>query len=118
MFVVLVAQTSRITYYSIMERDKQEYEKIDTLEIDIALKLSQIEGCFKFLHHMNFDDDEQPHLFDKPRNETERQSIKNNLARVQELREMYRALISKHRIVHDPVPAVQIAKGTLTTKTI
>lgn len=99
-----------------MERDKQEYEKIDTLEIDIALKLSQIEGCFKFLHHMNFDDDEQP--INKPRNETERQSIKNNLARVQEVRDMYRALICKHRIVHDPVPAVQIARGTLTTKTI
>jgi len=101
-----------------MERDKQEYEKIDTLEIDIALKLSQIEGCFKFLHHMNFDDDERP--VDKPRNETERQSIKNNLARVQELREMYRALIRKHRIVHDPVPGVQIANpGCMQpTKTI
>ena len=101
-----------------MERDKQEYEKIDTLEIDIALKLSQIEGCFKFLHHMNFDDGARP--VDKPRNETERQSILNNLKRVQEIREMYRALIRKHRIVHDPVPGVQIANpGCMQpTKTI
>jgi len=107
LFVVLVAQTSEFAYHNIMERDKQEYENIDTLEIDIALKLAQIEGCFKFLHHMNFDDDEQP--VDKPRNETERQSIKNNLTRVQELREMYRTLIRKHRIVSETTPAVQIA---------
>ena len=90
-----------------MERNTIDYENIDTLEIDIAIKLSQIEGCFKFLHHMNFDDDEQP--IDKPRNETERQSIKNNLARVQQLREMYRALTRKHRIVSTITPAVQIA---------
>jgi hypothetical protein len=77
------------------KRDPNEYKDIDTLEIDIALKLSQMEGCFKFLHHMNFDDDEQP--VDKPRNETERQSIKNNLRRVQEVREMYRTLLRKHR---------------------
>ena len=89
------------------KRDPNEYKDIDTLEIDIALKLSQMEGCFKFLHHMNFDDDEQP--VDKPRNETERQSIKNNLRRVQELREMYRTLLRKHRIVSSTSPAVQIA---------
>ena len=91
-----------------MERDTNDYNDIDTLEIDIAIKLSQIEGCFKFLHHMNFDDDEQP--VNKPRNETERQSILNNLTRVQEVREMYRTLIRKHRIVSDTAPAVQIAK--------
>ena len=90
-----------------MERDTDEYIDIDTLEIDIAIMLSQIEGCFKFLHHMNFDDDERP--VDKPRNETERQSILNNLTRVQDLRVMYRALIRKHRIVSETAPAVQIA---------
>ena len=90
-----------------MERDKQDYEDIDTLEIDIAIKLSQIEGCFKFLHHMNFGDGDQP--VDKPRNETERQSILNNLTRVQQLRVMYRTLCRKHRIVSETAPAVQIA---------
>lgn len=103
MFVVLVAQTCEFAYYCIMERDKQEYEKIDTLEIDIALKLSQMEGCFKFLHYMNFEKE------DAPRNETERQSVENNLRRVQEVREMYRTLLRKHRIVSKPSPAVQIA---------
>lgn len=73
------------------------------LEIDIALKLSQLEGCFKFLDYMNND---KQHA---PRNETERQSITTNLKRVREIREMYRTLIRKHKIVREDVPAVQIA---------
>lgn len=88
------------------ERDPNDYNNIDTLEIDLALKLSQLEGCFKFLYYMNFD--EYGESTDKPRNETERQSVKRNLERVKEVREMYRTLIRKHRIVHDPVPGVQI----------
>jgi hypothetical protein len=86
-----------------MERDTNDYNDTDTLEIDIALKLSQMEGCFKFLHYINFEKQ------DAPRNETERQSIENNLRRVQEVREMYRTLIRKHRIVSNTGPAVQIA---------
>lgn len=101
--MVLVAQTSNRTYYSIMERDTNDYNNIDTLEIDLALKLSQIEGCFKFLYYMNFEKE------DAPRNETERQSVENNLRRVQEVREMYRKLIRKHKIVSESSPAVQIA---------
>ena len=85
------------------QRDTQDYNDTDTLEIDIALKLSMIEGCFKFLHYINFDKQ------DAPRNETERQSIKNNLERVQDLRELYRTLLRKHKIVSTTVPAVQIA---------
>ena len=85
------------------ERDSNDYNDTDTLEIDIALKLSQMEGCFKFLWHMNIERE------DAPRNETERQSIENNLRRVQEVREMYRTLLRKHRIVSTPSPAVQIA---------
>ena len=85
------------------ERDPNDYNDIDTLEIDIALKLSQMEGCFKFLWHMNVERE------DAPRNETERQSIENNLRRVQEVREMYRTLLRKHKIVNTTVPAVQIA---------
>ena len=87
------------------ERDSNDHNDTDTLEIDIALKLSQIEGCFKFLHYINFEKD------DMPRNETERQSIKNNLARVQEVREMYRTLLRKHKIVSKPSPAVKIANS-------
>jgi hypothetical protein len=87
------------------ERDSNDHNDIDTLEIDIALKLSQIEGCFKFLHYINFEKD------DMPRNETERQSIENNLARVQEVREMYRTLLRKHKIVSEPSPAVKIANS-------
>ena len=89
------------------EKDCNDHKDTDTLEIDIAIKLSQLEGCFRFLHHMNFDDDEQP--IDKPRNETERQSVLNNLRRTQELREMYRTLLRKHQIVSSTTPAVQIA---------
>ena len=85
------------------KRDPNEYKDIDTLEIDIALKLSQMEGCFKFLWHMNVERE------DAPRNETERQSIENNLRRVKEVREMYRTLLRKHRIVSTTSPAVQIA---------
>ena len=90
-------------YYCIMERDTNDYNDTDTLEIDIALKLSQMEGCFKFLHYINIE------KTDEPRNETERQSIANNLRRVQQVREMYRTLLRKHKIVGKPSPAVQIA---------
>ena len=86
-----------------MERDTNDYKDIDTLEIDIALKLSQIEGCLRFLWHMNVERE------DAPRNETERQSVENNLQRVQDVREMYRTLLRKHRIVSAAAPAVQIA---------
>ena len=85
------------------ENDTNDYNDTDTLEIDIALKLSQMEGCFKFLWHMNVERE------DAPRNETERQSIENNLQRVQEVREMYRTLLRKHRIACTTSPAVQIA---------
>lgn len=63
------------------------------LEIDIALKLSQLEGCLKFLNHMH---NHKQHR--APRNETERRSIITNLKRVQETRDMYRTLIRKHKI--------------------
>lgn len=76
------------------ERNPNDYNDTDTLEIDIALKLSQMEGCFKFLWYMNVEKE------DAPRNETERQSIENNLERVKEVRELYRTLLRKHRIVH------------------
>ena len=86
-----------------MERDTNDYKDTDMLEIDIALKLSQMEGCFKFLRYINFEKE------DAPRSETERQSIENNLRRVQEVRELYRTLLRKHRIVSNTGPAVQIA---------
>lgn len=97
------------------ERDPNDYNDTDTLEIDLALKLSQLEGCFKFLYYMNYDEYGEP--ADKPRNETERQSINTNLARVKEVREMYRALIRKHKIVGMTSPAVQIANPGCMTPT-
>jgi hypothetical protein len=63
------------------------------LEVDFAIKLAQLEGCMKFLHYMNFDDD--GNVIERPRNETERQSIVNNLKRVQELRDMYKTINHK-----------------------
>jgi len=75
------------------KKSPKNYNDTDTLEIDIALKLSQMEGCLRFLHYINFEKE------DMPRNETERQSITNNLVRVQEVREMYRTLLRKHRII-------------------
>ena len=93
------------------ERDTNDHNDTDTLEMEIALKLSQLEGCFKFLHYINFEKE------DMPRNETERQSINTNLARVKEVREMYRTLLRKHKIVGTTSPAVQIANPGCMTPT-
>jgi len=73
-------------------------------EIELSIKLSQLEGAFKFLDHVN------NQLEEAPRNVTERETVKRNLARVQECRELFKQIISKHRIEHDTVPAVQIQK--------
>lgn len=83
-----------------MERDNNN---TDTLEMDIALKISQIEGCLKLLHYINFE------KIDTPRNETERQCVKDNLERVQQLRGLYKTLLHKHEIVRDPWISAQIA---------
>lgn len=83
-----------------MERTK-DYN--GCLEIDFALKMSQLEGCFKFLDYMNND------KVDAPRNETERQIITTNLKRIRECREMYRTILRKHNIVRDSNDVVQIA---------
>lgn len=77
------------------------------LEMDIAVKLSQLEGCLKFLYHMNFDEYGEP--VDKPRNETERQSVLKNLTRVKMLRSMYKTLLQNNPSIRTNVPAVQIA---------
>jgi predicted ATPase len=73
-------------------------------EIELSIKLSQLEGAFKFLDHVN------NQLEEAPRNVTERETVKRNLARVQECRELFKQIISKHRIEPDSVPAVQIQK--------
>jgi hypothetical protein len=73
-------------------------------EIELSIKLSQLEGAFKFLDHLN------NQSTDAPRNVTERETVKRNLERVQECRQLYKQVINKHRIEHDPVPAVQIQK--------
>ena len=92
-----------------MERDKGHTRYP---ELELGLKLSQLEGCFKFLTHMNID------LIDAPRNVTEQETVKRNLKRVQECRELYREILKTHVNIQQPVHGVQIAKGTLTTKTI
>lgn len=71
-------------------------------ELELSLKLSQLEGCLKFLNYLNNE------VEDVPRNETEKQSIKRNLDRVIECRQLFKQIVNKHRIEHDPVPAVQI----------
>ena len=73
-------------------------------ELELSLKLSQLEGAFKFLDHMNNE------LSDAPRNTTERETVIRNLTRVQECRVLFKEIVNKHRIKHDHVPAVQIAK--------
>ena len=73
-------------------------------ELELSIKLSQLEGAFKFLDHVN------NALQDAPRNVTERETIKRNLDRVQECRELFKVIVNKHRIKHDPVPAIQIQK--------
>lgn len=64
-------------------------------EMELSVKLSQIEGCLKFLHYMNFD--EHGDVVERPRNETERQSIKNNLERVRECRSLLKRILNGHK---------------------
>lgn len=74
-------------------------------ELELSLKLSQLEGAFKFLVHMNNE------LSDVPRNTTERETVIRNLTRIQECRALFKEIVNKHKIKHDRVPAVQIAKS-------
>lgn len=77
-------------------------------ELELSLKLSQLEGTFKFLNYMNTDKTVTGEDF--PRNTTERSSVSRGLQRVQECRRLFNEIINKHQIEHDPVPAVQIQK--------
>jgi hypothetical protein len=60
-------------------------------ELELSLKLSQLEGAFKFLDYMNSD------LPNAARNVTEQQTVKRNLDRVVECRKLFNYIINKNR---------------------
>jgi len=77
-------------------------------ELELCLKLSQLEGTLKFLDYMNTGKTVTGEDF--PRNLTERNSVDRALKRIQESRVLFKQIVNKHKIKHDTVPAVQIAK--------
>lgn len=77
-------------------------------ELELSLKLSQLEGTLRFLDYMN--NGKTVTGEDFPRNVTERSSVDRSLKRIQECRELFKQIVNKHKIKHDPVPAVQITK--------
>ncbi len=82
-------------------------------ELELSLKLSQLEGTFKFLQYMNNGKTAAGESF--PRNLTERRSVERSLKRVQECRQLFKDIINKHQIEPDPSPAIEQAKGNYPT---
>ena len=64
-------------------------------ELDLSLKLSQIENALKFLDYVNNEKKEDGSDFS--RNTTERQTIKRNLERVQECKDIFKDILNKHK---------------------
>lgn len=64
-------------------------------ELDLSLKLSQIENALKFLDYVNNEKKEDGSDFS--RNTTERQTIKRNLERVRECRSIFKNILNKHK---------------------
>lgn len=100
-----VAGLERIDYNHGMKR---ETHTTNYPELELSLKLSQLEGTLRFLNYMNTGKTVTGEDF--PRNITERSSVDRALKRIQECRAVFKVIINKHKIKHDPVPAVQIAK--------
>lgn len=85
-------------------------------ELELSIKLSQLEGTFKFLQYMNTGKTASGEKF--PRNLTERRSVERSLNRVKECRQLFKDIIKKHNITPDPVLAIEQAKGNYPTITI
>ena len=73
------------------ESDHKEYP-----ELELALKLSQLEGTFQFLDYMN--NGKTVTGEDFPRNTTERSSVDRGLKRVQECRQLFKEILYKNRL--------------------
>jgi hypothetical protein len=73
------------------ESDHKEYP-----ELELALKLSQLEGTFQFLDYMN--NGKTVTGEDFPRNTTERSSVDRGLKRVQECRQLFKEILNKNRL--------------------
>tara|TARA_R110002167_G_scaffold278995_2_gene484871 strand:- start:253 stop:477 length:225 start_codon:yes stop_codon:yes gene_type:complete len=67
-----------------------------TIEMKIALSLSQIEGAFSFLDYINNAKDQSGE--DVSRNVTERNVVETNLDRIKTVRLLYKQLINKQRL--------------------
>ena len=89
--------------------NQREHENITSIEMELALKLSQIEGSFRFLDYMN--NEKTIAGDDFPRNTTERSSVTTNLARIKEVRNLYKRLLVKHRIECHPDKSVDCSRG-------
>jgi hypothetical protein len=73
-------------------------------ELELLQKLSQLEGCMKFLHHMAFAGEECGVEF--PRNTTEKASIATNLERVRECRELFKTVLEKNASEPEEAPDI------------
>lgn len=62
-------------------------------ELELSLKLSQLEGAFKFLDYMNNE------LHEAKRNVTEQRTVKSSLTRVIECRNLFKQIINSNRAV-------------------
>lgn len=78
-------------------------------EMELSLKLSQIESAFKFLEYMN--NEKTITGEELPRNTTERCSVKRNHERVQECRQLLKQIINEYRYVRKQ-PAIKVANVT------
>ena len=75
---------------------KRDEKYISYPEMELSINLSQLEACLTFLNYMHFDEDGNP--TNKPRNETERQSIINNLERIKESRQLLKNIIIENQV--------------------
>ena len=64
-------------------------------EIQLLQKLRQVENALKFLDHMNSGGELSG--VDLPRNVTERSTVRTNLGRVEECRELAKHIFEKNR---------------------
>ena len=70
--------------------ETQSEFQTDYPELELAKKLSQLEGGLSFLNYLNNE------LENAPRNTTERETIKTNLGRIKEVRQLFKTVLNKN----------------------
>ena len=78
-------------------------------EFQLLQKLRQIENAFRFLEHLNSAGEESG--VDLPRNVTEKSTVRTNLKRVEECRDLAKYIFEKNQSrSHQPVDIYQLAE--------